>query len=49
MALEAGTNLAPYEILDPLGKGRTGEVWSALDPKLDRDMAIEVFPESMAS
>ncbi|MCH8146406.1 MAG: protein kinase [Planctomycetes bacterium] len=47
MALEAGTNLGPYEILSPLGAGGMGEVYLATDSKLDRKVAIKVLPESM--
>jgi len=47
MGLEAGTKLGPYEILSPLGAGGMGEVYLANDPKLDRQVAIKVLPETM--
>src|ERR1035438_2229237 len=49
MALSAGTRLGPYEVLSPLGAGGMGEVYRARDKKLDRDVAIKVLPESIAS
>ncbi|MEX1246309.1 MAG: protein kinase [Thermoanaerobaculia bacterium] len=49
MTLAAGTRLGPYEILAPIGAGGMGEVYRARDRKLDRDVAIKVLPESVAS
>ncbi len=42
MALSAGLKLGPYQILAPLGAGGMGEVYRALDPRLDREVAIKV-------
>ena len=49
MPLRAGARLGPYEILAPLGAGGMGEVYRARDSKLDRDVAIKVLPQSLAS
>ena len=49
MSLAAGTKLGPYEILSPLGVGGMGEVYRARDTKLDRDVAIKILPEKLAS
>ena len=48
MALTPGTRLAPYEVATQIGVGGMGEVYRARDTKLDRDVAINVLPASLA-
>jgi serine/threonine protein kinase len=49
MTLTNGARLGPYEILAPLGAGGMGEVYRARDRRLERDVAIKVLPERLAS
>ena len=49
MGLSAGTRLGPYEIQSALGAGGMGEVYRALDTRLDRTVAIKVLNSSVAS
>jgi len=46
MRIAAGTSLGPYEVVGLVGKGAMGEVYRARDPRLGRDVAVKVLPES---
>jgi serine/threonine protein kinase len=48
VSLAAGSTLAHYTILAPLGAGAMGEVYRARDSKLGREVAIKVLPEHFA-
>ena len=49
MPLPAGPRIGGYEILSALGAGGMGEVYRARDSRLQRDVAIKVLPESLAT
>src|SRR5882757_4933706 len=49
MPLASGKQLGPYEIVSPLGAGGMGEVYRALDTRLDRTVAIKVLPSHLSS
>ena len=49
MALAPGTRLGPYEIAAQIGVGGMGEVYRATDTTLNRQVAVKVLPESLAS
>ncbi len=49
MALSPGTRLGPYEITAQIGVGGMGEVYRATDTTLNRQVAVKVLPESLAS
>jgi eukaryotic-like serine/threonine-protein kinase len=49
MALLFGNRLGSYEIVGVIGSGGMGEVYRARDLKLQRDVALKVLPDALAS
>jgi serine/threonine protein kinase/WD40 repeat protein len=49
MVLTSGTKLGPYEIQSPVGAGGMGEVYRALDTRLDRVVAIKILPAHLSN
>src|SRR5579872_99579 len=49
MPLGAGNKLGPYEIQSTLGAGGMGEVYRALDTRLNRTVAIKVLASHLSS
>ena len=47
--LSPGERLGRYEIVGPLGAGGMGEVYRARDTELQREVAVKVPPEELAS
>jgi tetratricopeptide (TPR) repeat protein len=43
LPLARGTTLGRYVVLEPIGLGGMGEVWSAYDPELDRKVALKLL------
>jgi len=48
MAMTRGTRLGTYEIVAPLGAGGMGEVYRALDARIDRTVAIKILPAHLS-
>jgi serine/threonine protein kinase/tetratricopeptide (TPR) repeat protein len=49
MPIAAGTKIGRYAIRSKLGEGGMGEVYLALDTKLDRKVALKILPAELAS
>ena len=47
MTLAPGSTLGPYAIFAELGHGGMGVVYTAQDPRLDRQVAIKVLPPDL--
>ena len=42
-----GTQLGPYAVVRQLGQGGMGVVYEAVDPRLDRHVAIKLLPPEL--
>ena len=48
VSLSSGSRLGRYQILERVGRGGMASVFRALDPGLDRDVAVKVLPSFQA-
>jgi Tol biopolymer transport system component len=48
MPIAPGTRLGPYQITSSLGAGGMGEVYRAVDTRLDRSVAVKILPPDFA-
>jgi len=44
MVLTAGSNIGPYRIIEPVGRGGMASVFKAYEASLDRYVALKVLP-----
>jgi len=49
VALALGAHLGPYEVLSPLGSGGMGEVYEAVDTRLNRRVAVKVLRQDVVA
>jgi serine/threonine-protein kinase len=49
MSLNTGARIGPYVVESAIGAGGMGEVYRARDSKLNRDVAIKVLPDLLAT
>ena len=48
MSLTIGSKLGAYEVTGPLGAGGQGEVYKAMDTRLNRAVAIKILPQQFS-
>ncbi len=49
MPLNVGTRLGHYDVTALIGEGGMGQVYRAVDTKLDRDVALKILPDAFVN
>ena len=49
MALNVGDRLGHYDVTALIGEGGMGQVYRAIDTKLDRDVALKILPDAFVN
>ena len=49
MSVQAGQVLLHYRLVEMIGEGGMGVVWKAIDTTLDREVAVKILPEALAT
>jgi serine/threonine protein kinase len=47
--MKPGSRIGPFEIVAPLGSGGMGEVYHAIDTRLERGVAIKILPAEFST
>ena len=49
MPLNVGSRLGHYDVIVLIGEGGMGQVYQATDTKLNRQVALRILPEALAT
>ena len=49
MPLNVGSRLGHYDVIALIGEGGMGQVYQATDTKLNRQVALRILPEALAT